>query len=64
MAEAIGSRRKLHRHEGFIPEVIESELLLVVPTFRLEGVEHTSRDEAGEEVVDDDPLVMPAHDPL
>src|SRR5437773_591248 len=67
MAEAIGCGRKLDGHEGFYLPAKEFELRFVLkdvcPSLQVweEAIDDFLPGNCGQEIIQDDPLIMPAH---
>src|SRR2546426_10011956 len=70
MAEAIGCCRKLDGHEGFYLPAKEFELRFVLkdvcPSLQVgeEAIDDFLPGNCGQEIIQNDPLIMPAHLPL
>ena len=61
MAQAVGGHRKFDWHKRLILPVEEFKLLAIKLSFGFQAGEHAGVDDAGEEVVQDDPLIMKPH---
>ena len=64
MTKTISSRRKFYRHKRVVFPAVEFDLALVIMTVCLKACNHIWGDNPGEEVIDDNPLVMPAYNLL
>ena len=63
--EPVGGDGELHRHVRVVVPLVEAAVNLGVPRVLSQHLpEHLLAHDAPQEVVDDDPLVVPAHDPL